>query len=188
MLGLEPAAFGQSEPLVRERKIRDGFQCRLHAAELLLETGAKRRARLRDTIRWTHRSQRRRQQRPALIGTLASTIGANEGERLLSFETVPLYRLAHGFLGVIVERAERVCQRDSHRARVHTPDHFLIEPVGQRQSGRYPRRLSAQDVGDPLGAEPIIVAHRMHHPSFVHRRERARRPIGLEQGDLLRQS
>jgi len=58
MLGLEPAALGQGEPLLRERKIGDGFQCRLHAAELLLETGAKRRERLCCTIRWTHRSQR----------------------------------------------------------------------------------------------------------------------------------
>jgi hypothetical protein len=45
MLGLEPAAFGHAEPLVREREIGDGLQCRLHQAELFLETGAERRER-----------------------------------------------------------------------------------------------------------------------------------------------
>ena len=58
VLGLESAALGQREPLVRERKIGDGFQCRLHAAELLLETGAERREGLCCAIRWTHRIQR----------------------------------------------------------------------------------------------------------------------------------
>jgi hypothetical protein len=188
MLGLEPAAFGQGEPLVREREIGDGFQCRLHQAELLLETGAERRERRCRAIRWAHRIERRRQQRPALLRVLARAIGADEGERLLSFETVPLYRSAHGFLGVVVEGTERVRQRDPHRALVDTADDAFIETVGQRQSGRHPRRLSAEDVGYSLGAEPVIVAHRMHHPGFVHRRERARRPIGLEQGHLLRQS
>lgn len=116
---------------------------------------------------------------------LASAIGADEGERLLSFETVPLYRLAHGLLGVVVERTERVRQRHPHRALVDTADDSFIEPVGQRQSGRHPRRLSAEHVGYSLGAEPVIVAHRLHHPRFVHRGERARRPIGLEQSHLL---
>jgi hypothetical protein len=51
VLGLEPAAFGQGEPLVREREIGDGLQGRLHAAELLLETGAERRERPRCAIR-----------------------------------------------------------------------------------------------------------------------------------------
>jgi hypothetical protein len=119
---------------------------------------------------------------------LATTIGADQGKRLLSLETVPLYRPTHGFLGVVVEAAERVRQRHPHRPRVHTTDHLFTEPVGQRQSGGYPRRLSAEHVGYSLRAEPVIVAHRLHHPSFVHRRERARRPIGLEQGHLLRHS
>ena len=119
---------------------------------------------------------------------LACTIGADQGERLLSFETVSLYSVTHGFLGVAVERAERVRQCDPHRPRVHTTDHLFTEPVGQRQSGGHPRRLSAEHVGDSLGAEPVIAAHRMHHPSFVHRCERSRRPIGLEQGHLLLQS
>jgi hypothetical protein len=101
---------------------------------------------------------------------------------------MPLYRLTHGFLGVVVESAERVRQRDPHRPCVDTTDHLFTEPVGQRQSGGHPRQLPAEDVGDSLGAEPIIVAHRLHHPGFVHRRERARRPIGLEQGHLLLQS
>ena len=119
---------------------------------------------------------------------LASTIGADESERLLSLETVPLYRLTHGVLSVVVEGAERVRQRDSHRPRVHATNDRFTEPVGQRQSGRHPRRLPAEHVGDPLGAELVIVAHRMYHPGFVHRRERTRRPIGLEQGHLLLQS
>jgi hypothetical protein len=118
---------------------------------------------------------------------LARAIGADQGERLLPLETVPLYRLAHGLLGVVVEGTERVRQRHPHRPRIHTPGHRFTEPVGQRQSVGHPRRLPAEDVGDPLLAEPVIVAHRMHHPGFVHRRERARRPIGLEQGHLLRQ-
>jgi hypothetical protein len=101
---------------------------------------------------------------------------------------VPLYRSAHGFLGLVVEGTERVRQRDPHSAPVDTADDAFIEPVGQRQSGRHPRRLSAEDVGYSLGAEPVIAAHRLHHPGFVHRRERARRPIRLEQGHLLRQS
>jgi hypothetical protein len=100
MLGLEPAALGQREPLVRERKIGDGFECRLHTAELLLETGAERRERRCCAIRWAHCIERRRQQRPPLIRMLARAIGADEGERLLPLETVPLYRLAHGPLGV----------------------------------------------------------------------------------------
>jgi hypothetical protein len=58
MLGLEPAAFGQGEPLVREREVGYGFQCRPHLSELLLETGAKRRERLCRAIRWTHRFKR----------------------------------------------------------------------------------------------------------------------------------
>ena len=186
--GLEPAAFGQGEPLVREREIGDGLQGRLHAAELLLETGAERRERPRCAIRWAHRGERSRQQCPALLRVLARTVSADQGEPLLSFETVPLYRLTHGFLGVVVERTERVRQRHPHRPRVDTTGHLLVEPLGQRQSGDHPRQLSAEDVGDSLGAEPVIVTHRLHHPSFVHRRERARRPIGLEQGHLLLQS
>jgi hypothetical protein len=58
VLGLEPAAFGQGEPLVWKRKIGDGLQCRLHAAELLLQTGAQRRNGRRDAIRWAHRFKR----------------------------------------------------------------------------------------------------------------------------------
>lgn len=188
VLGLQPAAFRQGEPLVREREIGDGLQCRLHAAELLLETGTERRDRLCCALRWAHRRERRRQQCPALVRVLACTIGADQGERLLSLETVPLYRLTHGFLCVVVEGAERVRQRDPHRPRVHTADHLFTEPVGQHQSGGHPRRLSAEHVGDPLGAEPVIAAHRLHHPGLVHRRQRTRRPIGLEQGHLLLQS
>jgi len=119
---------------------------------------------------------------------LARAIGAGEGESFLPFETVPLYRLTQGLLGVIVERTERVRQCDPHRARIDTTGHLFTQPIGQHQSGRHPRQLSAEDVGYSLGAEPVIVAHRMHHPSFVHRRERARRPIRLEQGDFLLQS
>jgi hypothetical protein len=119
---------------------------------------------------------------------LARAIGADQSERLLSFETVPLYRLTHGFLGVVVESAERVRQRDPHRPRVDAAGYLFTEPVGQRQSGRHPRRLSAEDVGYSLGAELVIMTHRLHHPRFIHRRERARRPIGLEQGHLLLQS
>jgi len=188
VLGLQPAAFGQGEPLVREREVGDGLQCGLHAAELLLEAGTERRDRLCCTLRWTYRGERRRQQCPALLCVLARAIGADQGERLLSFESVPLYRPAHGLLGVVVEGTERVRQRDPHRPRVDTTGHLFTEPVGQRQSGGHPRRLSAEDVGDSLGAEPVIEAHRLHHPGFVHRRERARRPIGLEQGHLLLQS
>jgi hypothetical protein len=51
MLGLEPAAFGQGEPLVREREIGDAQKGRPHQAELLLETGAERRKRLSGAIR-----------------------------------------------------------------------------------------------------------------------------------------
>jgi hypothetical protein len=188
VLGLQPAAFGQGEPLVREREIGEGLQCRPHLAELLLETGAERRECLCRALRRAHRGERRRQQCPALVRLLARAIGADEGERLLSLETVPLYRRAHGFLDVVVEGAERVRQRDPHRPRVDTTGHLFTEPVGQRQSGRHPRRLSAEHAGDPFWAEPVVVAHRLHHPGFVHRRERARRPIGLEQGHLLRQS
>jgi hypothetical protein len=179
MPGFEPAAFRQSEPLVREREVGNGFQCRLNVAELLLETGAKRRDSRCGAIRWTHRIKRIRQQCPALIRMLTRAIGADESERLLPFETVPFYRLTHGFLGVVVERTERVRQRDPHRAHIDTTGHLFTEPVGQHQSGRHPRRLFAEDVGNALGAESVIVAHRMHHPGFVHRRERARRPIGL---------
>lgn len=188
MLRLEPAAFGQGEPLVRESEIGDGLQGRPHQAELLLQTGAERRERLGRAIRWSHRIKRRRQQCSAFVRVLARAIGADESERLLSLEAMSLYRLAHGFLGLVVEGAERVRQRHAHRARVYMPGHFLAEPVGQRQSGRHPRRLSAQDVGYSLGAEPVIAAHRMHHPGFVHRSERARRPIRLEQGHLPLQS
>jgi len=188
MLGLEPAAFGQGEPLVREREIGDAQKGRPHQAELLLETGAERRKSLGSTIRWTHRSERIRQQCPALLRVLARAIGAHEGERFLAFEAVPRYRLTHASLGVVVEPTERVRQRDPHRPRVHTSSHFLVKPVGQGQSGRHPRWLSAEDVGYSLGAEPVIVAHRIHHPGFVHRCERARRPIRLEQSDLLLQS
>jgi len=55
MLGFESASLGQSEPLVREKKISDVFQCRPHAAELLLETGAERGDSRRGAIRWSHR-------------------------------------------------------------------------------------------------------------------------------------
>ena len=58
VLGLQPAPFGQGEPLVREREIGEGFQCRPHAVELLLETGAERRNRRRGAIRWAHRFKR----------------------------------------------------------------------------------------------------------------------------------
>ena len=58
MLGFEPASLGQSEPLVREKKISDVFQCRPHAAELLLETGAERGDSSRGTIRRPHRIER----------------------------------------------------------------------------------------------------------------------------------
>jgi len=61
VLGFQPATFRQGEPLVREREIGDGLQCRLHAAELLLETGTERRARLCCAIRWAHGRERRRQ-------------------------------------------------------------------------------------------------------------------------------
>jgi hypothetical protein len=119
---------------------------------------------------------------------LARAISVDEGERLLPFETVSFYRLTDGLLGVTVKRTERVRQRHAHRAHVHTPGHFLVEPVGQRQSSRHPRWLSAEDVGYPLGADSLLLEHRMHHSGFVHRRERAWRPISLEQGHLLLQS
>jgi len=61
MLGFEPAAFWRREPLFRDKKIADGFQCVLHVPQFLLEADAERRDRGRGAIRWSHRIERRRQ-------------------------------------------------------------------------------------------------------------------------------
>jgi len=114
-------------------------------------------------------------------------IGADQGKRLLPFETVSRYRFAHSLLSRFVERTKRVRQRDPHIAHVDETDYRFAKPLGQHQSGRHPERLSAKDAGNPLGTEPLHVAHGMHHPGFIHRRERACRTICFEKRDLLLQ-
>lgn len=188
MLGFYPAAFRRSEPLVRNEKIADGAECVLHLLQFFFEATVERGDITGGAIRRAHRIERIREQRPLLSRMIASAIGADQGERLLSFQSVPGYRFTNGLLGRIVERTERISQRDAHLSLVDEADHRFAEPLGKHQASRHPRRLSAQNPGDPLGTELLLQANRAHHPRFVHRRERARRTIGLENGDLLLQT
>jgi len=119
---------------------------------------------------------------------LKGAIGADQGERLLSFQAVLHYRFAHRLLCRFVERTERMRRRNAQVAAVDEADRRFAQPLGHQQTGRHPRRLSPQNMGDSLGTEPLRVAQGLHHPRFVHRRERARRAIRFEQRDLLLQA
>jgi len=188
MLGFEPAPLRRREPLVRNDKIADGIQRVPHLFQFLFEATAERGDVCRSAIRRPHRIERIREQRPPFILMITSAIGADQSERLLPLQAVSRYRFAHGLLGRIVERTERMRQRDAHISLVDEADHRFAQPLGQHQAGRHPRRLSAQNTGDPLGTELLLQAKGAHHPRFVHRRERARRTIRFEKCDLLLQA
>ena len=188
MLGFEPAAFRRREPLVRDEKIADDVQSVPHVIQFLFEATAKRADIRRGTTRRPHRIEGRREQRLTLIRMVASAIGADQGERLLSFQTMLHYRFAHRRLCRFVERTERMGQRDPHLADVDSAHHCFAQPLGHHQTGRDPRRLSAQNASDTFGTELLLVADGMHHPCFVHRRERSWRTIGLEKRDLLQKA
>jgi hypothetical protein len=116
---------------------------------------------------------------------LKCAIGADQGERLLSFQAVLRYRFAHRLLCRFVERTKRMRRRNAQVSPVDEADHCFAQPLGHHQTGRHPRRLSPQNMGDSLGTEPLRVSQGIHHPRFVHRRERTRRAIRFEQRDLL---
>ena len=139
-------------------------------------------------IRRPHRIEGRREQRSPLIRMRGGAISADKGEGLLSLQTASPYRLAHGLLRPLVERTKRMRQRDPHLALVHATDHPFAQPRGQHQAGRYPRRLSPQNPGDTLGTKLFLLADGVHHPRFIHRRERAERTIGLQKRNLLRKA
>jgi hypothetical protein len=185
MLGFEPPSLRRGEPLVRNEKIADGLQCVLHEAQFLFEATAKRRDIGRGTIRRPHRVERRRQKRPAFIWMLEGAIGADQGERLPAFQAVRCYRFTHCLLRRFVEPAERMRRRNAQCALVDEAHRPFAKLLCHQQTGRYPRRLSPQNMGDSLGTEPLLAAQRLHHSRLVHRRERARRAIRFEQCDLL---
>ena len=188
MLGFEPPSLRWGEPLVWNEKITDGFQRVPHKAQFLFEAGTDRGDCGRGTMRRAHRVERRRQKRPAFILMLEGAIGADQGERLPAFQAVPCYRFAHRLLGRFVERTKRMRQCYAHFAYVDEADHCFAKPICHQQTGRHPRRLSPQNMGDAPGTEPLRVAQGLHHPRLVHRRERARRAIRFEQRDLLLQA
>lgn len=116
---------------------------------------------------------------------LKGSIGADQGERLLSFQAVRCYRFAHRLLRRFVESTERMRRRNAQVALVDEADRRFAKLLGHQQTGRHPRRLSPQNMGDARGTEPLRVAQRLHYPRFVHRRKRTRRAIRFEQRDLL---
>jgi hypothetical protein len=158
MLGFEPSAFRRCESLVRDEKIADGFQRVPHEAQFLFEATVKRGDIGGGSMRGAHRIERRRQKRLPLIRMLKGAIGADQGERFPAFQ--------------------------AQVAPVDEADHCFAQPLCHQQTGRHPRCLSPQNMGDSLGTEPLRVSQGMHHPRFVHRRERTRRAIRFEQRDL----
>jgi hypothetical protein len=135
--------------LVGNEKIGHSFQCIPHVRQFLFEATAESGDIGRGTVRRPHRIKGIHEQRSLLIRMLTGAIGADQGERLLSFQAVSRYRFTHGILGRIVERTERMRQCNAHVPLIDEADHCFAQPLGQHQAGRHPRRLSAQNSGDP---------------------------------------
>ncbi|MFH2006591.1 MAG: hypothetical protein ABI333_08405 [bacterium] len=103
----------------------------------------------------------------------------------MSLEPVSFHRGGHGLLVVWAERAERVGQRHAERALVDLALQRSAEPLGQGESHEDPSALPVAGLGDGGRAELLLVPKGEDHAGFVHWRERARRPVGLEQRDAL---
>ena len=117
--------------MVGNDKIAHSVQCVPHVFQFLFEATAECRDIGRGTIRRPHRIERIREQRPLLSRMLASTIGADQGERLRPFQSMTCYRFTHGLLGRIIERTERMRQSNAHIPLIDEVDHRFAQPLGK---------------------------------------------------------
>ncbi len=98
---------------------------------------------------------------------------------------MPLDGTDDRLLLLVGERAQGVGQGHPEPALVELPLERLAELLGQGQPLHDPAPLATADVGDRGRTKFLGSAEVPDHPGLIHRRERARRAVGLEQRDLL---
>jgi hypothetical protein len=183
LIGLETPPLGRAQALLGELEIDQVLQRLARPGESGLETRGER-------AEWgdaapigAHGAKGGLEERTPVGRAFGQPIGAAERLGLVALEPVALHRLGHGLLLLGVERAERVGQRHAEPAIVDLSLQRLAELLGQGEALVDPARLAAAGLGDGLRPELLLVPQGEDHTGLVHGRERARRPVGLEQSD-----
>lgn len=185
MTGLEAPALGRGEALLGELEVGEDPERLAGPGELRLEPrGQGAEWRSAATGR-PHEAKRRLEKLASLRRARGQAIGADEDLRLVTGESVALHRGGHSLLVLWTERAERMGQRHAERPLVELSLQRLAEPLCQGEPREDPAALPAAGLRDGGRAEPVLVTKGEDYPRLVHRRERARGPVGLEQRDAL---
>lgn len=183
--GLETAPLGRGEALLGELEVGQDLESLACAVEAGFEARGER-AEGRSAARGRpHDAEWRRKELASLDRALGQTIGADQRQRLLTFEPVAARGSDHILLFLCAERAERVGLRHAELARVELLLQRLAELLGQGEPHVDPVGFATANLGDRLGPQLLLVTQLMNHSSLVHRRERAGRSVGLEQRDQL---
>ncbi len=183
--GLEPSPLGRTQPLLWELKVAQVPQYLACAGKPLFQPRRKRAQRREAPLVRAHDAQGRFEQLTPLGRAFGQSICAQQRLGLLGLEAVTLHRGGHGLLLVGAQRTKRVGQRQANGPLVYLAPQRLAQSLGERESQMYPAGFTTAQMRDGLGSQLLLVAQRPDHSRLVHRRQRARRPVGLEQGDHL---
>jgi hypothetical protein len=183
--GLEPAALGWAQAVVGELEVGEGIEGSTHLVEPSLEPGGQRAQGRGAAPRGPHDGHGRRQQRAPLGRALGHAVGAEQRQGLGSGEPVLVDGLDERGLLLDRPRTQRVGQGHAEAPGVEPRLQRRRELLGQREPLHDPATFAPAGLGDGGGPEVLLVPQRPHHARLVHRRERARRPVGREQGGLL---
>lgn len=181
--GLQAAPLGRAQAFLGELEIAKGLDALTSPVEAGLQAGTERTERRGAASLGTHYAERGFEELTSLGRALGQAIGAEQRLGLLSLELVTLHRLGHGLLVLGAEHTERVGQRRAESPLVDLALQRLTELLGHGEPHVDPAHLAATGLGDGLRPQLLLVPQGMDHAGLVHRRERARWPVGLEKGD-----
>jgi hypothetical protein len=183
LIGLETTPLGRAQALLGELEVGQVLQCLARPGEPGLDPCGKCTDRRGAASLGTHRAKGGIEEITPVGRALGQPVGAEQRLGLVALELVALHRLGHGLLLLGAERAERVGQGHPEPALVDLSLQRLAELLGQGETLVDPARIAATDLGDGLWPLLLLVAQSEDHAGLVHGRERARRPVGLEQSD-----